>query len=173
MQEIKNTSNILKEVLTHVIGWPLFFVALVLCVIGGVTIGGIMMNYGLPPDTDNFRPFYDNASLISFVWSIFVLSFFCSLFFGIFIFTRGLSRVIFSLMISFSLALLILGYVHWRKVEYAYKEKSYYIKCVLGKNPGHNADCESMTEQKRKKMMIDNGITEKDLDTYKEKYIGK
>ncbi len=156
--------------LIHIIGWPLFLLSLVLCLVGGVIVGGIVTNYGLPPDTYSFHPLYDGASLISLAWSVLVLSFLCSAFFGMFIFTRGLNRVIFSLTISFSLVLLVLGYVHWRKAEYTYEEKSYYMECVLGKNPGHNADCESMSEQKRDKMMRDNNITEKDLDIYRKKY---
>ncbi len=173
MEEIKEISSILKRVLVCAVEWSLFFVSLVLCLVGGIAAGGLATNNEMSPNLANFHPLYEGASFVSFAWIVFVSSFLCSAFFSIFIFTKGLNRTIFSLGTPSLIVLVMLGYVHWRSMEYTHEEKIYYIKCALGENPGHYAQCESMSEQERGKMMQDHSITEKDLETYRRKYSEK
>lgn len=164
-------NNKVKKILIYVVGWLLFLVSLVLCLVGGIVAGGFATNNALSLGLENFHPLYDGTSLISFVWIVFVLSFLCSVFFSMFILAKGLSRIIFSLATSFLFVFVMLWYAH--ELTAWGTERVINMGCVLGKNPGHVQTCVTMSEQERKKFMKDNNITERDLDVYRKKYLEK
>lgn len=169
-------NNKVKKILIHVIGWPLFFVAIYWCFIGGAFIGWVVQffsgssRYLFTDFETDFAPFQkgNRAVFIAFVGGTAVLSFLSSYVFATLIFKRKVVKMIFSSLIAFSGLSFLLWYDHdlatWGH------ERLFYVKCALGKNPGHMQTCITMSEQERKKFMKDNDITEKDLENYKKRY---
>lgn len=176
MKETNVTNSTLKKVLIHVIGWPLFFVAIYWCFIGGAFIGWVVQffsgssRYLFTDFETNFAPFQDDnrRALVAFVGGTAVLSFLSSFIFATFIFERRIVKIIFSSLIAFSCVFLLLWW-SYEIIEWGY-ERTSNIGCVLGINPGHVQECVTMSEQERRKFMKENDITEKDLENYKKRY---
>lgn len=155
MEESKK--NILKKVLIHVIGWPLFVVSIYFCFIGGMYIGWAVQSFD------------ERLALVSFIGSTSVFSFLSSYIFATLIFKRKSVKMIFSSLIALFCMSLLLWYSYLRINDWG-EEKLYHVNCALRKNPGHNQWCLTMTEQERKQYMKDNDITEKDLEEYEQRY---
>lgn len=183
MQETSNARNVLKKVLIHVIGWPLFLVALYLCVVGGMYIGwtvqfftnlasyGYDLTYLFTDMSAGFSPFQKDhrLALVFFIGSITALSFFSSYIFATFIFKRKIIKIIFSSLIALSCFSFLLWY-SYEIIEWGY-ERTSNMGCVLGTTSLKDQLCGTrMTEQERKKFMRGNDITEKDLENYRKRY---
>ncbi|MGB5073066.1 MAG: hypothetical protein WBQ23_02935 [Bacteroidota bacterium] len=177
MQE--RTSTILKKVLIHVLGWPLFLVALFLCFIGGMYIGWAVqfftsdyeeLRYLFTGVWISFAPLQDDnrTVLIFFIGGTAVLSFLSSYLFATFIFKRKILKMIFSSLIALS-CLSFMSWLAYESIVWSY-ERTVNIGCVLGTTSLKDQLCARMSEQERKKFMIDNDITEKDLRNYRRRY---
>lgn len=101
MQE--RTSIILKKVLIHVLGWPLFVVSIYFCFIGGMYIGWAVqfftsdyeeLRYLFTGMWISFAPLQDDnrIALIFFIGGTAVLSFLSSYLFATFIFKKKDSK---------------------------------------------------------------------------------
>lgn len=115
MEEIKETKGILKRVLVYVIGFPLLFVAIYLC----LGVGGTVAWLGV--DIVEYLTGINNLTYDPLVVAVFhtttqfVLNFFIVYFFGVFLFEKKRYRLIFSLAVSFICAAFILFLLVSRK----------------------------------------------------------
>ncbi len=109
MPEANNNNSILKKVLIHVIGWPLFFVAIYLCVV----VGGIVAWFGVDifeylTNIDRYQSMYMLAVAIFHAGVRFLLGFFIAYMFGMLLFKEKRNRILFSLITAFLCAAFIL-----------------------------------------------------------------
>lgn len=108
-------ANVLKKVLTHIIGWPLLFVAIYWCLMeGGRNIAWDCVRFiSSLANIDEYKQTqaYWILVIASHTITMFFLSFPFAYFFSMFLFKERKSRVTFSLMISLSCALFVLWFV--------------------------------------------------------------
>lgn len=111
MQETSNARNVLKKVLIHVIGWPLFLALIYLCVMEGGSIAWVGVHIvAYIANIDQSQSIYTIVVIVSHAITRFILSFFIAYLFSIFIFRQKRSRMIFSLVVSFLCTLFMLWF---------------------------------------------------------------
>lgn len=102
-------SSRIERALTHLIGWPLFFVAIYWC----ITEGGFVAWTGVNivdnvVQLDHSRPIYTLVVIAAHSASRFILTFFAAGLFSVFLFSSIKTRIVFSLAVSFLCALFVL-----------------------------------------------------------------
>lgn len=109
MQETKENNNVLKKVLIHVIGWPLFVVVTYIFFVEGGTIawrGVYTVKYLM--GIDQYSLTYKNIAVAFHAITQFIFGFFISYFFGLLLFREKRHRLIFSSVVSIFCAAFII-----------------------------------------------------------------